>query len=76
MCVLADAASLPQNNDPTPSPEDIRLTQEAGRVGDMLGIDLLDHIVIGKQGHVMRAPVLFESSILITSEILTCQIPN
>lgn len=40
------------SGDPTPSPEDVRLTREAGRVAEMLGIELLDHIVIGRQGHV------------------------
>jgi DNA repair protein RadC len=40
------------SGDPTPSPEDVRLTQEAGHLGDLLGIELLDHIVIGRQGHV------------------------
>jgi DNA repair protein RadC len=40
------------SGDPTPSPEDVRLTREAGRVGEMLGIELLDHIVVAKQGHV------------------------
>jgi len=40
------------STDPTPSPEDVRLTSEAGRAGDLLGIDVLDHIVIGRQGYV------------------------
>jgi DNA repair protein RadC len=31
-----------------PSPEDIRLTQEAVQAGKLLGIDLLDHLIIGK----------------------------
>lgn len=38
--------------DPTPSPEDVRLTAEAARVGDLLGIDLVDHVVIGGERHV------------------------
>ena len=40
------------SGDPTPSPEDVRLTREAGRAGDLLGVELLDHIVVGRQGHV------------------------
>lgn len=40
------------SGDPTPSPEDVRLTREAGQVGELLGIELLDHIVVGRQGHV------------------------
>ena len=38
------------SGDATPSPEDVALTKDAARAGDLLGIDLLDHIVIGKQG--------------------------
>jgi DNA repair protein RadC len=39
------------SGDPTPSPEDIRLTAEVGRAGNLLGIDVLDHIIIGASGH-------------------------
>ena len=40
------------SGDPSPSPQDVRLTQEVARVGELLGIELLDHVVIGRQGHV------------------------
>ena len=40
------------SGDPTPSPEDIGLTADAARAGDLLGVDLLDHVVIGRSGHV------------------------
>ena len=40
------------SGDPTPSPEDVRLTDEAARAGDLLGVELLDHLVIGRAGHV------------------------
>ena len=40
------------SGDPTPSPEDISLTADAARAGDLLGVDLLDHVVIGRSGHV------------------------
>lgn len=40
------------SGDPTPSPADVHLTAEAGRVGDLLGIELLDHIVFSRRGHV------------------------
>lgn len=36
------------SGDPSPSPEDVRLTQHAGEVGALLDIELLDHIVIGR----------------------------
>jgi len=40
------------SGDPTPSPEDVRLTTEVAKAGDLLGIDVLDHVVVGKQGYV------------------------
>ena len=40
------------SGDPSPSPQDVHLTQEVARVGELLGIELLDHLVIGRQGHV------------------------
>ena len=36
------------SGDPTPSPEDVRFTQEAVEAGKLLGIKLLDHLVIGR----------------------------
>lgn len=38
------------SSDPTPSPEDVALTAEAARVGALLGVDVLDHLIIGGQG--------------------------
>lgn len=35
-----------------PSPEDVRLTRDAAQAGDLLGIQLLDHVVIGRGEHV------------------------
>lgn len=40
------------SSDPTPSPEDVRLTKEAAQAGELLGIDVLDHVILGRQGHV------------------------
>ena len=37
----------PQSHDPTPSPEDAAITRELSQAGKLLGIDLLDHVVIG-----------------------------
>jgi len=39
------------SGDPSPSPQDIHMTQEAGKAGALLGVDVLDHIVIGKDSH-------------------------
>ena len=35
------------SHDPTPSPEDAAITRELAQAGKLLGIDLLDHVVIG-----------------------------
>ena len=36
------------SGDPSPSPEDIRVTREIAKAGKLLGIELLDHVVIGQ----------------------------
>lgn len=49
------------SHDPSPSAEDLKVTQEAARAGKLLGIEVLDHIVIGRPGHVsMREAGLFD----------------
>ena len=35
------------SRDPTPSPEDAAITRELAQAGKLLGIELLDHVVIG-----------------------------
>ena len=35
------------STDPTPSPEDAAITRELAQAGKLLGIELLDHVVIG-----------------------------
>jgi DNA repair protein RadC len=40
------------SGDPTPSSEDIQITQRLVEAGDLVGIDVLDHIVIGDQSFV------------------------
>ena len=35
------------SQDPTPSPEDVSITRDLVQGGKLLGIDLLDHVVIG-----------------------------
>jgi DNA repair protein RadC len=50
----ASAVVLVHNHpsmDVTPSPEDIRVTREAAQVGDLLGIEVLDHIILGGRCH-------------------------
>lgn len=38
------------SGDPTPSGADIQLTKRLAKAGDVLGIELLDHVVIGDAG--------------------------
>jgi len=40
------------SGDPTPSAEDCRLTEQLYSVGSSMGIPVLDHLIIGKQGFV------------------------
>jgi DNA repair protein RadC len=47
----ASAVILAHNHpsgDPTPSPDDVRLTAQAGEVGALLEVEVLDHLVIGR----------------------------
>lgn len=39
------------SGDPTPSPEDISLTRRLLEAGEILGIELLDHVVIGEHSY-------------------------
>ena len=34
--------------DPTPSPEDVTITRDLVQAGNLMGIELLDHIIIGR----------------------------
>ena len=36
------------SGDPTPSPEDISVTEQIIQAGALLGIDVLDHLIIGR----------------------------
>ncbi len=40
------------SGDPAPSPEDIVITQQLREAGELLGIELLDHVILGDQRHV------------------------
>lgn len=37
------------SGDPTPSPEDVQVTRQMVEAGSLLAIDVLDHLVIGRQ---------------------------
>ena len=40
------------SGDPTPSQEDILLTQRVRKAGNLIGIELLDHIIIGDNRYI------------------------
>ena len=40
------------SGDPTPSPEDVRTTEQLRKAGELLDIELLDHIVLGQHKYV------------------------
>lgn len=40
------------SGDPTPSPDDVKITQEIAKAGELLGIEVLDHLVIGSQRYI------------------------
>ena len=40
------------SGDPTPSPEDVAITRQLAQAAKLLGVELLDHIVIGDKRHV------------------------
>ena len=40
------------SGDPTPSKEDIEITRRFREVGEMMGVRVLDHVVIGKGRYV------------------------
>jgi DNA repair protein RadC len=37
------------SGDPAPSPEDVRVTERIVQAGDLLDVDVLDHLIIGNQ---------------------------
>uniref|UniRef100_UPI00403F073F JAB domain-containing protein n=1 Tax=Paenibacillus sp. FSL K6-0276 TaxID=2921450 RepID=UPI00403F073F len=57
LAILSNAASIiachnHPSGDPIPSSEDIELTERIRDAGTLMGIDLLDHIVLGHQNHI------------------------
>ena len=55
--ILANASAIVvvhnhPSGDPTPSAEDVRVTKQIRQAGENLGIDVLDHIVIGGNRYV------------------------
>ena len=55
--ILASAASVAMahnhpSGDPTPSPEDVLVTRRIREAGELLDIELIDHVVIGRDSFV------------------------
>ena len=50
-CALIVVHNHP-SGDPSPSPEDVKITSELVQAGKLLGIDVLDHLVVGRGGFV------------------------
>ncbi|MCY3572999.1 MAG: hypothetical protein OXH48_02150 [Chloroflexi bacterium] len=48
----AIGGAVPTQWDPEPSRDDIKLSKDLAEVGELLGIELLDHVVIGSDGWV------------------------
>lgn len=40
------------SGDPTPSPDDVLVTRELVKAGQLIGVDVLDHVIIGQGRHV------------------------
>jgi DNA repair protein RadC len=40
------------SGDPTPSPEDVRVTRQIVEVGNLVDIEVLDHLIIGQGRYV------------------------
>lgn len=39
------------SGEPTPSTDDVQLTERLARAGELLGIPVLDHVIVGREGH-------------------------
>ena len=54
--LLANSASVVlghnhPSGDPTPSPDDLALTDRLARAGELLGVKVLDHVILGDQAY-------------------------
>jgi len=48
-CAAVIVAHNHPSGDPTPSPEDVAVTHDLASAGKLLGIEVLDHLIIGQQ---------------------------
>ena len=50
-CVLVMFVHNHPSGDPEPSEDDIKLTERLAQAGEIMGIDVLDHIIIGDKNY-------------------------
>lgn len=72
--LLANSASIicahwHPSGDPAPSPEDLKITYRLMQAGELMGINLLDHLILGAEGDYlsMKESGLMESMGMIRS---------
>jgi DNA repair protein RadC len=60
------------SGDPTPSPDDHELTRRLAAAGVVMGIDLVDHIVLGDSRYCSFKEMgnLWSSQSIVTSELV------
>jgi DNA repair protein RadC len=46
-CAALIAVHNHPSGDPSPSPEDVLVTKRLAEAGQLVGIDLLDHVIVG-----------------------------
>ena len=51
-CAAMIVAHNHPSGDPTPSPDDVRVTEQIVQAGKLLDIEVLDHLIIGRQRYV------------------------
>ena len=51
-CVALIVVHNHPSGDPTPSPDDVRVTEQIVQAGKLLDIEVLDHLIIGRQRYV------------------------
>ena len=50
-CILCIFVHNHPSGDPEPSEDDIKLTKRLAQAGEIVGIDVLDHLVIGDKSY-------------------------
>ncbi|MGC8960339.1 MAG: JAB domain-containing protein [Chloroflexia bacterium] len=55
------------SGDPTPSPEDVRTTENISRAARTIGVELLDHVVVGSRGYCTITPQTYNGGCLCSA---------